>query len=217
MTATQVAQATPTTQITAAAVPPMTRREFLYYIWIASMAILTAQSGGAMLWFAYPRFKAGEFGGVFTIDVSEAPPPDSGPKAYDAGRFWLVNLGDKHANDPRQPKDFPQTLGIKALYKICVHLGCLYKWVPTNDRFECPCHGSKYLPTGARIDGPARRNLDVFLVEALDANDGVIAKTERKEGNLEGSAIAITGAVKLRISTGTRIVGAPNTQPGGGR
>jgi cytochrome b6-f complex iron-sulfur subunit len=195
----------------------MTRREFLYYIWMASMAILTAQADGATLWFAYPRFKAGEFGGVFTIEVSEAPPPDSGPKAYDAGRFWLVNLGDKHANDPRQPKDFPQTMGIKALYKICVHLGCLYKWVPTNDRFECPCHGSKYLPTGARIDGPARRNLDVFLVEALDANGNVIAKTERKEGNLEGSAIDITGAVKLRVSTGTRIVGAPNTRPGGGR
>jgi len=217
MTATQVAQATPTTQITPAAVPPMTRREFLYYIWMASMAILTAQAGGATLWFAYPRFKAGEFGGVFTIEVSEAPPPDSGPKAYDAGRFWLVNLGDQHANDPRQPKDFPQTMGIKALYKICVHLGCLYKWVPTNDRFECPCHGSKYLPTGARIDGPARRNLDVFLVEALDANDNVIAKTEPREGNLEGSAIGITGAVKLRISTGIRIVGAPNTRPGGGR
>ena len=223
MTATQVAQATPTTQITAAAVPPMTRREFLYYIWMASMAILTAQAGGATLWFAYPRFKAGEFGGVFTIEVSEAPPPDSGPKAYDAGRFWLVNLGDEDAGDERLERYVggrpyaKQEKGIKALYKICVHLGCIYKWVPTNDRFECPCHGSKYLPTGARIDGPARRNLDVFLVEALDANGNVIAKTEPKEGNLEGSAIGITGAVKLRISTGIRIVGAPNTRPGGGR
>lgn len=217
MTTTQVARATRTSQTTAVAIPPMTRREFLYYIWAASMAMFMAGSGGAILWFAIPRFKAGEFGGIFTLDVSEVPPPDSEPKAYDAGRFWLVNLGDKRLADARQPKDYPLATGLKALYKVCVHLGCLYKWVPTNDRFECPCHGSKYLTTGARIDGPARRNLDVFLVEALDAGGNVIAKTEPQEGTLEGSAIDITGAVTLRISTGKRIVGAPNTKPGGGR
>ncbi len=216
MTTTSVAQATPTTQ-PLAAVTAMSRREFLYYIWLASMAILTAQAGGATLWFAYPRFKAGEFGGLFTIDVSEVPTPDSGPKPYDNGRFWLVNLGDQNATDPRQPKDYPQTIGLKALYKICVHLGCIYKWVATNNRFECPCHGSKYLLTGTRIDGPARRNLDVFLVEALDANGNVIAETKSKEGTLEGATINLTGAAKIRINTGKRIVGAPNTQPGGGR
>ncbi|MGH2523490.1 MAG: ubiquinol-cytochrome c reductase iron-sulfur subunit [Anaerolineales bacterium] len=216
MTTTPVAQAAPTIQ-PVAAVPSMTRREFLYYIWMASMAILTAQAGGAILWFAYPRFKAGEFGGIFTLDVSEVPAPDSGPKAYDAGRFWLVNLGDQRVNDPRQPQDYPQTPGVKALYKICVHLGCLYKWVPTNDRFECPCHGSKYLPSGSRVDGPARRNLDVFVVEALDASGNVITETRPKEGTLEGATIDITGAVQLSINTGKRIVGAPNTRPGGGR
>jgi cytochrome b6-f complex iron-sulfur subunit len=195
----------------------MSRREFLYYIWAASMALFMAEIGGATLWFAYPRFKAGQFGGLFEIDISEVPPPDSGPQSYDSGRFWLVNLGDKRLTDTRQPKDYPLNAGIKALYKICVHLGCLYKWVPTNDRFECPCHGSKYLTTGARIDGPARRNLDVFVVEALDASGNVIVQTEPQEGTLEGSAIDITGASRLRINTGKRILGAPNTQPGGGR
>src|SRR6185436_5567794 len=41
---------------------PMTRREFLYYIWAASMALFMAETGGAILWFAYPRFRVGEFG-----------------------------------------------------------------------------------------------------------------------------------------------------------
>jgi cytochrome b6-f complex iron-sulfur subunit len=190
----------------------MTRREFLYYIWAASMALFTAELGGAILWFAVPRFAAGEFGGVFELDVSEVPPADSGPISFDAGRFWLVNIGEGNIADPRLPADYPQTPGVKALYKVCVHLGCLYKWVPTNNRFECPCHGSKYLPTGVRVDGPASRNLDVFTIQAVDANGNVLSETSE-----EGSAVDVTGAARLRINTGRRLTGAPNTRPGGGR
>jgi cytochrome b6-f complex iron-sulfur subunit len=190
----------------------MTRREFLYYIWAASMALFTAELGGAILWFAVPRFAAGEFGGVFELDASEVPPADSGPVSFDAGRFWLVNIGEGNINDPRLPADYPQNPGVKALYKVCVHLGCLYKWVPTNDRFECPCHGSKYLPTGVRVDGPASRNLDVFIIQAVDANGNVLSETSE-----EGASVDVSGAARLRINTGRRLTGAPNTRPGGGR
>lgn len=209
--------ATPASAVESTAASQMTRREFLYYIWAASMALLMAEAGGAILWFAIPRFRAGEFGGVFTLDVAEVPPPDSEPVAFDAGRFWLVNLGDQAISDPRQPQDYPQAKGLKALYKVCVHLGCLYKWVSANNRFECPCHGSKYLPSGSRVDGPARRDLDVFVVEALDAGGNVMVATTPTDAAMEGSAIDISGAVALRINTGRRISGAPNTQPGGGR
>jgi hypothetical protein len=85
----------------------MSRREFLYYIWAASMALFLAETGGAILWFAVPRFKAGEFGGVFELDVAEVPPADSGPVSYDAGRFWLVNIGQ--GNIDRQYTDYPET------------------------------------------------------------------------------------------------------------
>jgi cytochrome b6-f complex iron-sulfur subunit len=209
----------------AAPVMPMTRREFLYYIWAASLALFTAQTGGALLWFALPRYREGEFGGTFTIDVADIPAPDSGPKSYDDGRFWLVNLGDKDVSDERLPRHpdgslvYPQIKGVKALYKICVHLGCLYKWVPTNNRFECPCHGSKYLTTGVRVDGPARRNLDVFQVTAYDANGNVIAETEVvSEANPDGKAIDVTGAVKIVVDTGKpRVNGDFNAAPGGGK
>jgi cytochrome b6-f complex iron-sulfur subunit len=208
----------------AATTAPMTRREFLYYIWMASLALFTAQTGGAVLWFAVPRFKEGEFGGTFTLDIADMPPPDSGPKAYDEGRFWLVNLGDQDVSDERLPKnaagqlDYPQKKGVKALYKICVHLGCLYKWVPTNNRFECPCHGSKYLASGVRVDGPARRNLDVFIVQALDASGNVVDETKpTTAGGLDGAAIDITSAAKIRINTGKRINGEVNSRAGGGK
>ncbi len=209
------AAASPATTATNAV--SMTRREFLYYIWAASMALFTAELGGAILWFSVPRFAAGEFGGIFELDVAEVPPVDSGPKGYDAGRFWLVNVGEgnierQYTEHPVTATDYPQTPGVKALYKICVHLGCLYKWVPTEDRFECPCHGSKYLPTGVRIDGPARRNLDVFIVQALDAN-GVLLR----ETSSDGGAVDVTGAARLSINTGKRVNGAPNSKPGGGK
>ena len=214
------AAASPAT--TASNVAPMTRREFLYYLWAASMALFMAQTGGAILWFAVPRFKAGEFGGVFELDLAELPAAGSGPKAFDAGRFWLVNLAQsdidrQYADYPQTAADYPQTVGVKALYKICVHLGCLYKWVPTNDRFECPCHGSKYLPTGVRVDGPARRNLDVFVVQAVDASGSPLDETTAVRGSLDGSAIDVTGAVKLRVNTGRRISGDFNARPGGGK
>jgi cytochrome b6-f complex iron-sulfur subunit len=100
---------------------------------------------------------------------------------------------------------------------VCVHLGCLYKWVPTQDRYECPCHASKYLKSDARIDGPARRNLDTFVIEAVDANGNVIARTEPEMGSGEGSSVPITPeVVSLRIDTGKKINGAANTQRGGG-
>jgi len=196
---------------------PLSRREFLYYLWGVSMAVAIAGATGATIWFALPRFKEGEFGGVVTIPVGEVPPPDSSPVPYSQGRFWLVNIGEQTISDPRQPSVYPVTPGVKALYMVCVHLGCLYKWVETQDRYECPCHGSKYLKSDARIDGPARRNLDTFVIEAVDADGNVLARTEPGMGGGEGSSVPITPeVVSLRIDTGKKIAGAVNTKPGGG-
>lgn len=50
---------------------PVTRREFLYYIWATSSALITAESTGAIIWFAIPRFRSGEFGGKFTIEIDK--------------------------------------------------------------------------------------------------------------------------------------------------
>lgn len=201
-----------TNQPAAPAVAPMTRREFLYYIWFASIALFAAQGGLATLWFAYPRFKEGTFGGVFDVPISDVPRPDASPQPFSGGRFWLVNLGDKSAQDPRGPQEWYSQKGVKALYMICVHLGCLYSWIPNTDRFECPCHGSKYLANGTTIAGPATRNLDVFYIEALDAEGKVIDRTEIGPNN-DPRAINIEGAARLRVDTGKRLPGAPNPNP----
>jgi hypothetical protein len=69
-----------------------------------------------------------------------------------------------------------------------------------------------------RVDGPARRNLDVFVVTAVDANGATLATTEPLVGNLQGGAIALpAGTAKLIVNTGKRIVGDVNGKPGGGK
>ena len=193
----------------------MTRREFFYYVWGASMALFMAEMGGALIWFALPRFKPGEFGGKFTIPIEIIPPPDAAdPLDFPEGRFWLISAGEKIANDPRTPPDYSTVPGVIAFYKICVHLGCLYKWVPTNNRYECPCHGSKYLLNGIRLEGPARRNLDRFLIRAVDANGTVLAET--KSGNMNQDSTAglpiqlPTGTAAIIVDTSKRIFGDRN-------
>jgi len=128
----------------------MTRREFMTYAWGGALGLLVLQSTAGLFFFMMPRFKAGEFGGVFFIGLeSSMPPTDAPPQADVAGKFWLVNTTDE---------------GVKAIYMVCTHLGCLYKWEQANNRFECPCHGSKFTREGLYIEGPAPRSLDTFLV-----------------------------------------------------
>lgn len=197
--------------------PPLNRREFLYYLWGVSIAVFMAGSGGATIWFALPRFRAGEFGGVFNVNVDRIPDSNSPPEGFADGRFWLVNIGQETIENPRRPEEYPIQQGVLALYMVCVHLGCLYKWVDTNFRFECPCHGSKYLLSGERIDGPANRNLDVFIVEVVDGEGNVLSRTEPAWDGREGTAVQVPEeATMLRVDTGMRINGAPNNQPGGG-
>jgi len=185
----------------------VSRREFLNYVWAGSLAIFMAASGGAMLAFAMPRFGEGEFGGMYTVGtVSEKlPASDSPPVNFPDLRFWLVNIGPKEAAKGGGIE------GLVALYKVCVHLGCLYKWTPAQSRFECPCHGSKYERDGAWIEGPAPRSLDRFVISAVDASGKVLASTATGDPNSDpaaGGPLAIPdGAVGLQIETGNKVKG----------
>lgn len=138
----------------------MNRREFLTYAWGAALGLAVLQTGLVSFFFMYPRFKAGEFGGAFFMGPETAlPPTDAPPRGEPDGKFWWVNVPEDYAyTDP----------GPHAIYMVCTHLGCLYKWVDENNRFECPCHGSKYTREGFYIEGPAPRSLDQFEVDLVD-------------------------------------------------
>jgi glycine/D-amino acid oxidase-like deaminating enzyme/nitrite reductase/ring-hydroxylating ferredoxin subunit len=48
----------------------------------------------------------------------------------------------------------------------CTHLGCYVAWNRAEQTWDCPCHGSRYLPDGSLIQGPAVADLASIDVPA---------------------------------------------------
>lgn len=180
----------------AEATPQVTRRELLTYAWGASLALLTLEGSIASYAFLLPRFRAGEFGGAFSLDPANALPAEGTvpPLANTAGKFWLVHTED----------------GVRALYMDCTHLGCLYKWSESNTRFECPCHGSKFTLSGDYIEGPAPRSLDQFEVRFV-ANGNVTGTTQDTSDRIVPPVLS-DPAAEVVVDTGKRILGKPASQ-----
>ncbi|MBI1298756.1 Rieske 2Fe-2S domain-containing protein [bacterium] len=165
------------------------RREFLTYAWGAALGLLTLEIGVGSYYFMYPRFRAGEFGGAFSVPQSDIPPADAAPNGNTNGKFWLV--------------DTPE--GPRALYMVCTHLGCLYKWEPSTFRFECPCHASKFSHDGHYIEGPASRSLDQFVIEVMQ-NGAVVSSTEDAGDDIVPPQIPGPDA-QIVVQTGQRVLG----------
>lgn len=173
----------PAEQLPSVALP--NRREFLFYIWGASIALFGAASTASIIWFLLPRFDEGEFGGTITVD-GPYPTPEDPPLDDPVGKFFLSNSED----------------GLVALYKVCTHLGCLYDWVEASGRYECPCHGSKYERDGLWIEGPAPRSLDRFDMTITLANGETLLTNE------SGDPIFVENLADIQsvsVDTGSRI------------
>jgi cytochrome b6-f complex iron-sulfur subunit len=173
------------------------RREFMSYAWAGALGLLTLESGLATYQFMYPRFREGEFGGKFLLGNPDILPQIGiDPEGNTTGKFWLINTDE----------------GPRALYMVCTHLGCLYKWEPSANRFECPCHGSKFSREGHYIRGPAPRSLDQFIIEIVQ--EGNIVSVTEDAGDSIASPSLPAPDVEIVVDTGKRIQGkAAATSP----
>ena len=167
------------------AVAGPSRREFLHYIWGASMLLLLGQATAGLVWYSLPHSTAGEFGGEFRLSPDLVPLVGEPPRPVPEGRFHLVNT----------------EAGLLALYSVCTHLSCLTIWNPTLQRFECPCHGSRFEPDGRYVEGPAPRSLDRFAMTVIFADGNTLTTDNR------GSPLALAGRAiaEIIVDTGHRI------------
>lgn len=181
----------------------MNRREFLSYATAGSLAVMTALGLGTLIspnnnddlvkelpgegaWipggFAYPRIKAGVFGGQFILPRT----PDSyttsePPELNSSGKFYMVKAPDElQTNDGFVGVDAGGAL--MAIYQVCTHLGCLIPFQQAENRYICPCHGSTFERNSNYVLGPAPRNLDQFPVTINESGQIVVDTGKKKTG-----------------------------------
>ena len=140
------------------------RRSFMRFAlpvgWVAFSAACTS-SLVATARFMFPNvlfeppqsFKAG-FPGEYNVGEVDT-------RWKDAYSVWIVREAD----------------GFYALIAVCTHLGCSPNWLPAENKFKCPCHGSGFYRTGVNFEGPAPRPLERARIVLADDGQLLIDKS----------------------------------------
>jgi cytochrome b6-f complex iron-sulfur subunit len=143
----------------------MERREFINWLSLGWIAFSAASAAGltALGRFFFPNvlfeppsvFKVG-----FPEDFADGVVDERFKDKY---RVWLVRDGNI----------------IYCLFAQCTHLGCTPNWLPQENKFKCPCHGSGYYRSGVNFEGPAPRPLERCKITLADDGQIQIDKNVR--------------------------------------
>jgi cytochrome b6-f complex iron-sulfur subunit len=153
--------------------PLLTRRAWIGLSWGAFSAA-SAAALAATGRFMFPnvlneppqQFKAG-FPNEYGMGVDERWKEKFG--------IWIV----------RTPDDLEQhASGFYALITVCTHLGCTPNYLPAENKFKCPCHGSGYRLSGINFEGPTPRPLERARVVLADDGQILVDKSRHFQWEL---------------------------------
>ena len=153
--------------------PLLTRRAWIGLSWGAFSAA-SAAALAATGRFMFPnvlneppqQFKAG-FPNEYGMGVDERWKEKFG--------IWIV----------RTPDDLEQhASGFYALITVCTHLGCTPNYLPAENKFKCPCHGSGYRLSGINFEGPTPRPLERARVALADDGQILVDKSRHFQWEL---------------------------------
>ena len=139
------------------------RREFFS---LAGWAGFVASLGLSALYFTrllFPRvlfepspiFKAG-YPGDYTVGAVST-------KYIKDQRVWIVRDEE----------------GIYVIFGLCTHLGCTPRWLNTENKYKCPCHGSGFTKEGMHFEGPAPRPLERLKIALAPDGQIIIDKSKK--------------------------------------
>jgi cytochrome b6-f complex iron-sulfur subunit len=148
--------------------PLLSRRQWIGLAWggFTAASLLALAATGRMM---FPnvldepsqQFEAG-FPSEYGMGVDE--------RWKDKFGVWIV----------RTPDDIVQDMsGFYALVAVCTHLGCTPNFLPAEQKFKCPCHGSGFRLTGINFEGPAPRPLERAGISLAEDGQLVVDKSRR--------------------------------------
>jgi len=130
---------------------PMSRRRLIAYAWIGSAVIVVAELIGGTFAFLWPRRKEGKEEKVFV-----------------AGKKNEFKVGEVVSFRKEKTFIVRTEIGFLAFSAVCPHLRCVVNWNQVLKKFECPCHGAKFNPTGEVLEGPPPRPLDLYRLQIVE-------------------------------------------------
>ncbi|OFW05220.1 MAG: hypothetical protein A3I61_10715 [Acidobacteria bacterium RIFCSPLOWO2_02_FULL_68_18] len=130
-----------------------TRREFLAALGAAAVAMAGLGTSVTAVRFMWPEV------------LFEAP------TRFRVGRPEDIPVGTLVVLPEQRVYLMRAAAGFFAMTAVCTHLGCLTRYEAENNVVFCPCHGSRFAPDGAVVNGPAPRPLPRL---ALTLDNGVL-------------------------------------------